>query len=230
MQAPQIYNTGDVRSKFWTALVYGLAGAGKTPLAATSPVQPLIVSSEPGLRSLAKHNIPYVQVANYKDSMNVLDWINGSREAKQYGLIFCDSISATSENILRDEIKKSRDPRKFSPETTGQTMEIVKGYLAIQQRHIIMTCKAMEFIDQVTNIPHVEPFAVVPKLGPALPYNFDLVAYMSRHRDQATGQEFAKLTCRHTDLTPQARTRSDALAVYEPADLTVILNKMNGAN
>lgn len=228
MIAPRIWNTNDVRSKFWTILTYGLAGAGKTPLAASLPVQPLIVSSEPGLRSLSKFNIPYVQVSGYKDAMSVCDWIVGSKEAKQFGAVFFDSISALSENILRDEQKKSRDPRKFSPETTAQTMEVVKAYLAIEGKHIVMTCKAVELIDPITNITHVEPSAVVPKLGPALPYNFDLVAYISRHRDQATGQEFAKLTCRHTDLTPQARTRSEALAVYEPTDLSVVINKMNG--
>lgn len=224
----QVYNTGDASSRFTSTLLYGLAGSGKTPLAATLP-NALVVASEPGLLSLKAARLPYVVARDYAETMAVLKWIKGSSEVRQYQSIFFDSISALSENIMVAEKKKSNDPRKFSPATTALTMEVVLDYLTIQGKHVVMTCKANEVRDQITGARTVEPFAVVPKLGPLLPYHFDSVFYVSRHRVADTGAEYAMLTCRANDLCI-ARNRSGMLDLYEPPNLGQLINKMNGVS
>lgn len=223
----QVYNTGDATSKFQNILLYGLAGAGKTPMAATMP-DVIVISSEPGLKSLQRYRLPYIIARNQSEAMDCHRWITSSNEAKRYQSVFFDSVSASSESILADKKKKSNDPRRFSPETTAATMEIVLAYLSIPAsgKHLCMTCKAVQ---SQTNVgtPWVEPFAVVPKLGPMLPYHFDTVLYMSRHRNNDTGQEYAMFTCGANDLC-HARDRSGMLALYEPPDLNYIINKCNG--
>lgn len=222
----QVYYTDDVASKFHSFLVYGNAGAGKTPLAATAP-NPLIVTSEPGLKSLQSTHLPYVLGRDYAESLEVLKWIKGSNETKKFETIFSDSISALSENIMAAQKKRSNDPRKFSPETTAQTIEIVLGYLNITNKNIVMTCKATENVDQITGAKTHEPFAVVPKLGPQLPYHFDNVLYLSRHSDPATGQETVWFRCRE-NADCIARNRTGRLGLWEPADISRAIAKLNG--
>lgn len=223
----KVYNTADVNSQFTSILLYGLAGAGKTPLAASLP-DPIIITSEPGLKSLQQYNLPYVVGRDYAEGIEVHKWLIGSNEARRYQSVFYDSISATSENVLAAEKKKSGDPRKFSPETTGKTMEIVRLYLGITGKHVIMTCKALEKIDQITGAKSVEPFAVVPKLGPALPYLFDNVLYLSRTRDAISGREALWLCCQYNEFAYGTRNRSGLLDLWEPGDLSHIIRKSNG--
>jgi hypothetical protein len=222
----QIYATNDGHSKYVNILLYGMSGAGKTPIAATAPA-PLIVASEPGLKSLSAYKLPYVLGRTQKEAMDVLKWIQSSSEARQFETIFFDSISMLSENILMDAKKSSNDPRKYSPATTGATMEVVLAYLNITNKHVVMTCKAVLEKDGVSGATSYAPFAVVPKLGPALPYHFDEVLYLSRHRDPTSGQEFAALRCRWDAECPQARDRSGNLDLWEKPDLTAIINKIN---
>lgn len=223
----QVYYTDGAGSKFSNILLYGLAGAGKTPVAATAPA-PIIVSSEPGLKSLQRYRLPYVIARNYKEAFEIHKWVIGSNECRQFQTVFFDSVSALSENILLEEKRKSLDPRKFSPATTAAAMEIVHLYLSIQNKHVVMTCKATEVRDAITGALTVEPFAVVPKLGPMLPYHFDDVLYLSRHRDNATGTETAALRCRTNDHCV-ARNRSGMLDLWEPADISHVIRKSNGA-
>ena len=218
----EVFYTNDAGSKFSNILLYGLAGAGKTPLAASVP-NPIIISSEPGLKSLQQYKLPYVVARDYKEAMEAYRWVITTK----YESVFFDSISALSENILIAEKKKSPDPRKFSPATLALTIEVVLSYLSIRNKHVIMTCKATEVKDQITGVTTAEPFAVVPKLGPQLPYHFDDVLYLSRHRNNETGAEYAALRCRTNDYC-MARNRAGLLDLWEPADIGHVIRKSNG--
>jgi hypothetical protein len=223
----QIYNTGDVGSQFSNILVYGMAGSGKTPLAATAP-NPIVISSEPGLKSLKHNRLPYIQAATYDQALDALKWCQSSREAQKHDTFYFDSISALSENICNSEKAKWKgDARKWSPETMSKTMEIVKGFLSIQNKHVVMTSKAIEHVEQLTGAARAECFAAVPKLGPALPYDFDDVLFISRHVDATTGKTYSALRCSTNDYCV-ARNRSGMLDLWEPANITHIINKSNG--
>ncbi len=188
---------------------------------------PMILTSEPGLKSLQQYKLPYILARDEKEAGDAIDWCAGSNEARKHGAVFFDSISALSENILVDKRKRSADPRKFSPETTGATMTLVMKFLAIQNKHRVMTCKAtLVEISELPKLTRYEPFAVVPKLGPLLPYHFDTVAFMSRGR-QNDGTEYAMFTCRDNERCI-ARNRSGLLALYEPADLGALIIKSKG--
>ena len=223
----QIYYTDDTQSRFHSFLIYGHAGAGKTPLASSAP-DPIIITSEPGLKSLQSQHIPYILGRDQAEANDALKWVLGSNEARKFQTVFYDSVSALSENILVSEKKKNRDPRRFSPETTAATVEIVLKFLSIPNRNIIMTCKAIDIVtDTVPQTKRTEPFAVVPKLGPQLPYHFDNVLYLRRHTDLANGQETAWFCCRE-NADCIARNRTGRLGLWEPANISLAINKLNG--
>jgi hypothetical protein len=229
----QVYMTNDIALDFQSYLIYGLAGSGKTPMAIDCP-SPMIVSSEPGLISLRAHKMPYVAVTSFKEAVDVRAWLATSNECRNIKTVFFDSISRISEIILDAEKKKSIDPRKFSPATTSATMELVLSYLQIPKKHIVMTCKAIEEVIDIPQLPPVPPvrrvipFTVVPKLASALPYHFDNVFYLSRHQATQQNPEYAMLTCRVNDYTYETRNRSGKLDLYEPASLGHIIKKVNG--
>lgn len=235
----QVFYTNDARNRFSKTLIYGLAGSGKTPLAATAP-NPFMLVSEPGLSSLARYKLPYGMADTYERAKDGLKWAASSSEARSVGTIYFDSISALSENILNAERKKVNDARKYSPETTAKVMEIVGLALALCEagKHVVMTSKAIEVKNDVIvigggtqTITTVECFTAVPKLGPALPYHFDNVLYLSRHTDPKTGAEYGAFRCRVNDYCGSAtRNRTGLLELWEPADITHIINKTNGAN
>jgi hypothetical protein len=217
----QVYYTNDATSKFENTLIYGLAGSGKTPIAATAP-DTIIIASEPGLKSLSYLKLPYIIAPTYEQANDALKWCQQSNEVKKFRNIFYDSASALSENILFAEKKRSSDARKYSPETYSKTMEIVKGFQNIRDKNVIMTCRAIMIDGKAV------PFAAVPKLGPAFPYDFDNVFYITRHTDPNTGNEYSALRCRANDACEVARNRGGRLSLWEPADLTHIFNKSNG--
>lgn len=223
----QVYYTNDARSAFTSVLLCGESGAGKTPIAATAP-NPIMVVSEPGLKSLASQRIPYVYGHDHKTAMEVLAWLKGSSETKKYHTCVFDSVSMLSETILIAEKKKSSDARRYSPETVGKVMEVVLGYIGLAQSgrmNIVMTCKVLDEKDDLTNATKKVPFAVQPKLGPSLPYHFDDVLLLARHRNFQTGQDFTALQCRWSPEFPNGRNRLGKLDLYEPPDLLHIFNK-----
>lgn len=232
MSNPHVYMTNDIALDFQSYLIYGLAGSGKTPMAIDCP-SPMIVSSEPGLISLRAHKLPYVAVQSFKEVMEVRNWLASSSECRNIKTVFFDSISRMSEIILDAEKKKSNDPRKFSPATTAGTMEVVLSYLQIPKKHIVMTCKAIEEIIEVQQLPPVPPvrrvipFTVVPKLASALPYHFDNVLYLSRHQATQQNPEYTMLTCRVNEYTYETRNRSGKLDLYEPGNIGHIIQKVN---
>jgi hypothetical protein len=222
----KIYNTGDISNATSNSLVYGLSGSGKTPLAATAD-NVMIIATEPGLRSIRHNKLPYIAAIGYEQTKEALEWAQSSSEARRYHTIFFDSISAYSERVLADNQRKfGVDARKYSPPTTAQVMEIVIGFQSIQDKNVVMTSKAIELTDQLTGVKTAECFAAVRKLGPALPYNFDNVMFLSRHISP-DGSQYSALRCSHNDYCV-ARNRSGLLALWEPANLKLLFNKENG--
>jgi hypothetical protein len=226
----QFFNSGDKFTNFEHIFVYGDSGSGKTPLAATMP-ETFIIASENGLKSVARNKIPGAAATDYDSTMEILRWCSSSSEARKFQCFFYDSASATSETILFEmRTRYKNDARKYSPETTQKTMEIVNAFNRIQTHHIVVTSKAIQAFDPVTNIPQWKPYAATRDLGPAMPYHFDTVMFIQRFNDPATGQQYSALRCQADSAYSVARNRGGMLAPWERADLQAIINKSNGVS
>jgi hypothetical protein len=225
------FNSGDKFSNFEKFFIYGDSGSGKTPLAATMPGV-FVIAGENGLKSVARNKLPGAFAPDYDSAMEILRWCHGSSEARKFSCFFYDGISATSEGILFKEKRTYKnDARKYSPETFQKTMELVNGFLAITTHHVALASKAIKTFDPITQATNWEPYAAVPKLGPAMPYHFDNVLFISRFADKATGQDYSALRCTaDTTICSVARNRSAMLAPWEPANLQQLINKSNGVS
>ena len=220
----RIYNTGDAASRFTSGIVFGAAGCGKTPIAATLP-SVCVLATERGLSSLASARLPVMFIDSKQDALNVFDWIRRSNEAKKFQSFYLDGISGISETIFHEERRKSSDFRKISPNTTIAVMEIVKAFLEIEGRHCWMSCKAVNTPDSITGAPFWDTHTIVKALSEALPYHFDNILMLTRLIDSATGNVSAWLTT-GPDGTCRARNRLGALNLYEPPDLGAIIQKI----
>lgn len=107
----QLYSTeGYGKAQGVKIIVYGKAGLGKTTLCATCP-NPIILSAESGLLSLAGLRLPYAPIARIEDLREAYRWANGSQEAKQFQTICLDSISDIAETVLASSKVKVKDGR-----------------------------------------------------------------------------------------------------------------------
>lgn len=224
-------------------LVYAESGAGKTLLCATAP-QPLLISAESGLLSLSQQNIervfgvntpgitydiPVAYIRTVQDLVEVYNWltnpINKARE--MFRTICLDSLSEIGEAILTNAKAQVKDNRQAYGELIEKTIDTVKKFRDIQGFHVYMAAKMEWMKDEATGMTKYWPSMPGSKLGPQLPYLFDEVFRLGVGKTPQ-GQKYRFLQT-DSDLQYIAKDRSGALAELEPANLTLIFNKILGA-
>ena len=91
--------TGAIARDGVKLLVYGQAGAGKTSLIPTLP-NPVTLSAEGGLLSVAGADLPYLEICNMNDLREALAWLQSDRDFQSVAI---DSISEIAEVVLNAE-------------------------------------------------------------------------------------------------------------------------------
>lgn len=205
------------------ALVYGLAGVGKTRLCATAP-QPLLLSAESGTLSLRKLNVPYIELNTVKDLVDVFNWIKSSKETSKY-LTYClDSISEIADIVLLEEKRKNKDSRKAYYEMGEQMLSLVRAFRDIPNKHIVVIAQQGRLRDEATgaisNGPQFPGQAVANKV----PYFFDELWQMCVFKD-TEGKRIEALKTQ-ADGDSDAKDRSGALDLWEQPNLTNIFAKI----
>lgn len=165
--------TTKMSAKYIKALCYGFAGVGKTTLCKTAP-EPIIISAEAGLLSLADVSIPVIEIKNADDLKEAFLFVTTSSDAKKFQTICLDSITDIGEVLLSDLKEKNKDPRKAYGDLADQMGKLVRAFRDISDRHIYFTAKANRIVDEsgiTSHIPHMPGKQLVTNL----PYWFDLV-------------------------------------------------------
>ena len=93
--AIKLMSTKDVKSNGVKVVLAGSSGAGKTVMAATAP-NPIFISAEKGLLSLADKDIPYLEV---KTLLSMDEAYKFCRDS-EYETIILDSLSEITTNVL----------------------------------------------------------------------------------------------------------------------------------
>lgn len=205
-------------------LIYGDAGAGKTRLVATAP-NPVLISAESGLLSLAGFSIPVIEIQTIQDLTDVYAWATKSEEANAFETICIDSLSEIAEVILQNALKQVKDPRQAYGELTEKMMATVRAFRDLKGKHIYMSAKMQRLTDDDTGVTRYIPSMPGKRLGPDLPYFFDEVFRLGIGKTPE-GNQFRFL---QTQLDTQyvAKDRSGTLAAVEHPDLTHIISKIN---
>ena len=205
-------------------LVYGNAGSGKTSLIPTLP-NPVVLSAEGGLLSIADADLPFVEVSSYDTLMEAYRWVIESDEAKQFESIALDSISEIAEVVLNHEKKIAKDPRQAYGAMQEQMADIIRAFRDIPGKHIYFTAKCEKATDESGRILYA-PSMPGNKTGQSLPYFFDEVLALRVEKD-AEGLSQRALMC-DSDGIWQAKDRSGKLDVWEAPDLGAIIAKIGG--
>lgn len=200
-------------------LVYSRSGIGKTTLIKTAP-KPFILSSERGLLSLARLDIPFAEMRTIQDLRNAYQWFlaRGDNEAVQ--TICLDSITDIADDVLKNELKQAADPRQAYGKLMSQILEIYKNFRDLPYRHVYFIAQQEPTKDEVTGAVMFGPSLPGQKLGVKVPYIFDETFQLIVDN---VGKRWIRT---RPDFRNEAKDRSGALAEYEPADLGAIIQKI----
>lgn len=218
-QPPQqltIRNTRDVKTNNGIkCMVYGLAGSGKTRLCATAP-NPIILSAEQGLLSLANQDVPYIQIGSLAELQAARLQIHND---KRFWTVCLDSASEIAEVCLREAIARNKDPRKAYGEMAQEILNEVRMFRDFPQRHVVFIMKQGRMKDEQTGGILNGPLMPGQQLDQHMPYMFDEVFQLVNMNGNSG------LRTRRDNLN-EAKDRSGKLDEWEPPNLSHIFAKI----
>ncbi len=221
--AIKLKSTADVQANGVKALVYGMAGVGKTYMIKSLP-NPLVISAESGLLALTGTDIPYIEVKTFMELQEAYQFIV-SEHGAQFESIAIDSISEIGEIVLAHEKSINKDGRGAYGEMAVKIMEIMRSFRDIQGKNVMFIAKAEKSQDETGRMLY-QPSMPGAKISQQLPYLVDLVMALRTEKD-TEGTIQRALMCQ-TDGTWQAKDRSGKLAAWEAPDLSAIIAKIGG--
>ena len=213
-------NTSTIAAQYIKVLVHGAAGSGKTRLCATTGGKTLIINAEGGLLSLRGTNIDVFTVKSIDDMRNIYSYLLAD---KSFQWVCLDSISEVAETVLAHEKKQTKDPRKAYGELQDVMSEMIRCFRDLP-KNVYFSAKQERTKDETTGQIFWGPSMPGQKLGQSLPYYFDLVFALHNWKDETGAIQSALQTRR--DATYEAKDRSGALELAEPANLSAIYAKI----
>lgn len=206
--------------------VHGRAGAGKTTLVKTLP-NPILISAESGVLSLADVDIPTIVVSSFSDMHEAYRFLTESEDAKHFDSVALDSISEIGEVCLSFEKGQTRDGRRAYGEMNDKMTGLIKSFRDLPERHVYFSAKQGSNVDDITNVTRYGPNMPGRSLTQDLPYLFDEVFSLEMGNTQE-GEEYRYLRTK-TDLQYEAKDRSGVLDQFEEPHLGKIINKILNA-
>jgi len=208
-------------------LLYGESGIGKTTILATAP-DPLILSIEGGLLTLADKDIPVIEIKSVDDINEVYEWLSKSKEADKYRTICIDSLSEMAEVILVEEMSATPNGQRAYGQMADKMAVSIRGFRDLP-KHTVFTAKVRKIVDEATG--SIRFFASVPgqQLLNNLPYFFDEVFRMDFGKTKRT-KDRPSVTYRYIDTVGNrqfiCKDRSGKLDEQEQPDLNKIFAKI----
>lgn len=203
-------------------LVHGQAGIGKTCLCASLP-NPIILSVESGLLSLADVDIPVIEIKTIDDLAEAYDWLAESEEGRQYKSVCLDSVSEIAEVVLSNEKGKEKDPRKAYGNMQEIMAELMRNFRDLPGRNVYFSAKQERVQDENGRILY-GPSMPGQKLAQQIPYLFDEVFCYQMVKDQNGVPQRILLT--QPDGISVAKDRSGKLDMWEEPNLGAIIEKI----
>lgn len=197
--------------------VYGLSGTGKTRLCSTAP-KPCIISSEKGLMSIAKFDIPVLEIASLEDLKKAYEMV---KKSTRFETVCLDSISDIAETCLMAFKQKNKDMRKAFMELQDEIADMCRKFRDLPINTYVVG-KAIQSIDGAGQTTYSLSMPS-KRLANDIPYIFDLVLAMRAEEDEDEVKYF--LQTKPSDKY-YAKDRSDTLDRFEKPDLSRIFKKV----
>jgi phage nucleotide-binding protein len=210
----KISSTKDATSKGVKMVMYGASGSGKTTLIETLP-NPIIISSEAGLLSLADADIPVIEVTTEDDLKQARDYCAKS----DYESVALDSMSDIAESILAEYKDQFSDGRQAYGKLNDFIGKELRKFRAMEKNVYIIT---KEGKSEVNGVAIVAPEMPGKTLTTNVPYIFDLVLRLEANKK---GERIIHTAASFTQV---AKDRSGKLDNKEVPDLGAIIQKVTG--
>lgn len=223
--AVTVRNTRDLKNEGINICVYGESGNGKTKLIETLP-KPIIISAEKGLLSVKDSGMDYIPATNWAELVEARNWLLNSSEAKKYDSFAFDSATEIGEVSLQEEMKRTPNGQKAYGEMATKMIAFFREVRNIP-RHIYFIAHMELVKDELANTIKRGPSAPGKQLTSELQHMFDELFYYAVWEIPDNPQIQRALV---TAATAQymAKDRSGKLDRLEPANLTHIINKIEG--
>lgn len=206
-------------------VVYGKAGTGKTTLCGTCP-DPVILSAESGLLSLAGQQLPYWEMRTMDDLREAYRWVSSSQEARRFRTLCVDSVSEIAERVLVYAASKNNDGRAAYGDMQKDVTKIIKEFRDLPGWNVYMSAK-QERLKNDAGVFMNQPMMPGNKMGQALPYLPDEVFQLDI--GMTTDGKPYRFLRTQPDFANDAKDRSGKLQPIEEPHLGKIFNKILGA-
>jgi energy-coupling factor transporter ATP-binding protein EcfA2 len=213
--------TSTKRDVHWVnILVYGESGVGKTTLCATAP-NPVIISAEQGLLSLAGLDIPVYEVGGMSDVREAYAAVKDS----DFQTVCIDSLSELGETLLSEFKREEKDPRKAYGRMGDEMALIVRKFRDLPNKHTLFIAKQQKTVDEITSKVSYSPSMPGKAFTCNMPYFFDIVTCMRIGKKEKAEYRYLQT---QPSIQYEAKDRSGKLAMEEVPDITQIINKIVG--
>ncbi len=194
-------------------------------MSSTAP-NPIIISAEKGLLSLADKDIPYIEVDNIKSIGEAYKYTVDS----DYDTIILDSLSEITVTAL-SEFKKNLidasssgkiDARQAYGKIAESIGTMIRNFRDMDGKNVILIAKERRYEDEDSGIVTFEPYMPGKVLPFDLPYLVDEVFCLQVSRK---GERYVQTLA---DRKRPCKDRSGKLDENEHPNFTDIFNKIKG--
>ena len=206
-------------------MIYGQSGIGKTSILGTLPLnETLIISAESGLLCLQDKSIDVLEAKSYEAVRGAFSYLVTGKDEGKYKFVCIDSLTEISDLLVKnlkakDEYKNPSNALKLWGEFSETMIGLIKAFRDLD-RHIVFTALADDVNDG--GIITKKPMIAGNKAQQLMPSFFDEVFYLT------IDQENERVIHSQPTHSFIAKDRSGKLSSTEPANLTLIINKIQG--
>lgn len=200
-------------------MLYGVSGSGKTKLIGTLKEKILILNADKGLMTLNGLDIDYVTAASWKEVMEFLDYIKTKECQDKYTWIGFDTVTAMFDLLYAHiEKKQAGDNFAFWKEYGGLLLNFLR-IIRDQNTYNILALFQHSTKEDKDGLSQ-QVFGLQGSIATRPPDFFDEIFVLKQDKNGA------RLVHTAASAGFIAKDRSQKLEKQEPADLSLIMNKI----
>lgn len=234
----ETFNTKGFVNKFGVKfMVYGKPDSGKTHLISTLP-KPLILAPELGVSTLRKFDFTVKTITNIADTKDITKWLGVEANLKQYDSVVLDSGSFLT-YMLITELKRTKNynhAMKYYGDMNDIALPLFERLINLN-KNVLITAWEGDELNALGDVIGKKPDFAGKAVGSYLNHFFDMTMNLAWHIVNVPQADGTVVPTRMNYLQTCdvgnkifARDRNNALAAFEPADLSGIIRKVQSLN